>query len=230
MIGVFDSGVGGFNSLIHLRRLLPFADILYLADRENAPYGIKTRDELISLVEKGIDRLLDRGACKILLACCTASTVWDALSPRQRDASVPIIQYVERALFEMDKRVMVIATERTVSDGAFGRVINRKNPNLNVIEIPMQGLVLAVENGARMGNLREATRVEIEKIRKIALEICPDALVLGCTHFSSVADLIRDALPSVRIINPAQLGAVAMAEDLVLTGSYIREGGKLIYM
>ena len=230
MIGVFDSGVGGFNSLVYLQKLLPLTDILYLADRENAPYGIRTRGELISLVGDGIDRLLGRGADKVLLACCTASTVWDALSPLQREASIPIIHHVESAISETDKTVMVIATERTVLDGAFGRVIKRKNPDARVVEIPMQDLVCAVENGARAGNLRLATFGEIEKIRRAALEICPDALVLGCTHFSSVADLIHEALPTVRIINPARLGAFAMAEELVSAGIYVRESGRLIYM
>lgn len=230
MIGVFDSGVGGFNSLVCLRELLPFADILYLADRKNAPYGVKAVDELIYLVSGGIDRLFDRGADKILLACCTASTVWDKLSQSRRELSVPIIQYVERAISDVDKTIMVIATERTARDGAFGRVIKRKIPNANVVEIPMQGLVAAVENGARIGNLRDATRSEIDKIRRLALDLRPDALILGCTHFSSVADIISGSLPSVRIINPARLGAEAMAEDLLFAGSYIRENGKIIYM
>lgn len=230
MIGVFDSGVGGFNSLPALRKKLPLLDIAYLADRENAPYGTKSEEEIIALVGRGIDRLLMRGADKILLACCTASTVWDRLTARQMESSVPIISYTERAIIGDERLVLVIATERTVADGAFGRLIKRKNPHIGVIEIPMQSLVLAVERGFREGKIRETVLPEIEKIRRLAAEHQPDALVLGCTHFSTVRGLIKEAIPDVRIINPAELGALAMARELCSSGINLRESGKLIYM
>lgn len=230
MIGVFDSGVGGFNSLPALRKLLSLVDIAYLADRENAPYGTKTRGELIALVGGGIDRLVDRGAERVLLACCTASTVWAELTPEQKNHSLPIIRYIESDIRGDEGTVLVIATERTVADGAFGRVIKKKSPTTAVIEVAMQSLVLAVEKGARMGKLPEITAPEIEKIRRLALEHRPDALVLGCTHFSSVAELISAALPSVRLINPAELGAMALADELLSSGINVRESGKLIYM
>ena len=47
MIGIFDSGVGGLTALRELRKLAPSADIVYLADRKNAPYGTKSECELI---------------------------------------------------------------------------------------------------------------------------------------------------------------------------------------
>ena len=74
MLGVFDSGVGGLAALRELRRLLPFEDMIYLADKENAPYGTKTEDELVALVREDVKRLRELGAEKILMACCTAST------------------------------------------------------------------------------------------------------------------------------------------------------------
>ncbi len=230
MIGVFDSGVGGFNSLPALRERLPLVDIVYLADRENAPYGTKTKGELIALVSGGIERLLLRGAERVLLACCTASTVWDKLDMLHKSHSVPIIGYTEGAITGDENTVLVIATERTVADGAFGRVIKKKSPTTAVIEVAMQSLVLAVERGAREGKLPEVTAPEIEKIRRLALEYRPDALVLGCTHFSSVAGLIGETLPHVRIINPAELGAKALAGELLLSGINVRESGKIIYM
>ena len=230
MIGVFDSGVGGFNSLSAIKSALPLVDIIYLADRENAPYGTKKKRELISLVSKGIDRLLCRGAGRVLLACCTASTVWSELDPFYKLRSMPIIGCAEKDVVGDEKTILVIATERTVKDGAFGRVIKNKSPETTVIEIPMQSLVLAVENGAKAGDLRKATYLEIEKIKELASEYNPDALVLGCTHFSSAAGLIGEALPGVKIINTAYLGGAAMAEELLASGIKVRERGKLIYM
>ena len=62
MIGIFDSGVGGLAAYKEVRRLAPQADIVYLADRKNAPYGTKGREELIKLVNKDVSRLREMGA------------------------------------------------------------------------------------------------------------------------------------------------------------------------
>ena len=84
MIGIFDSGVGGLNAFYEVRRGLPYADIAYLADRANAPYGTKPKDELISLVKNDIKRLRELGCRLILIACCTASTVYPELSDDEK--------------------------------------------------------------------------------------------------------------------------------------------------
>lgn len=230
MIGVFDSGVGGFNAFTHLRRRFPLADIAYLADRKNAPYGTKSEVELVSLVGRCIDRLRSCGAEKVLIACCTASTVWDRLSEGQREASVPIISCVESLFLGKEKNVLVIATERTVASGEFGRIIKKKCPLAHVVEVPMQNLVRVVEDGVRLGEMALVTRFEIDKIRALADLYCPDTLVLGCTHFSSVRDLIADAAPMARIVNPAFIGAEAMAEEIELLGINTKEQGRIIYM
>jgi glutamate racemase len=205
-------------------------DIVYLADRKNAPYGTKNEYDLLHLVEDCIDRLASYGAQRILMACCTASTAWERLTEEKRSISVPIIRYAADALSGDEKTVLVIATERTVADGAFREAVKKKCPNAHIVQVPMQSLVLAVENGARGGNMEKATRCEIETIRHLAEEHRPDALILGCTHFSSVAELIKDAVPSMRLVNPAHLGAMAMVNDVARLGINTRERGKIIYM
>ena len=230
MIGVFDSGVGGFNSVPYLRRGLPQADIVYLADRKNAPYGIKCEDELVYLVERCIGRLASFGAQKILIACCTASTVWDKIADAERRISLPIIDYTKQSLSGEERSVLVIATERTVKSGAFGRVVRQKCPFAHIYEAPMQGLVSAVEAGAKEGDMVKATAGEIEKIKTLADRYNADSLILGCTHFSSVAELIGAALPRIKIINPARLGAEAFVREVTEIGIDIRERGRLIYI
>ena len=230
MIGVFDSGVGGFNSVSYLKWAFPKMDIAYLADRKNAPYGTKSEDELVCLVGRCIDRLSSFGAERVLIACCTASTVWDRLTSEQRQISTPIIPCVESAFLGDEKTILVIATERTVASGEFDRVIRKRCNNARIVEVPMQSLVLAVENGARISDMPRETRREINEIRGLANIYNPDALVLGCTHFSSVAELIADAAPMARIVNPARIGAHAMVREIVNRGIITRGSGKLIYM
>jgi glutamate racemase len=224
MIGVLDSGVGGFNSAKELMRLLPRCDIAYFADRKNAPYGTKNEDELISLVSRGIDRLSELGAEKILLACCTASTLWKKLDPRRKELSRPIIRWGISSLTGEENRVLVIATEHTVRSGAFSRAIHEKFPEISVYSEPMQSLVSAVERGAR-GNLSDSVAPEMEKLVKLCKVYEPDSLVLGCTHFSTVENEIKWHLPHVKIINPAILGAKALAQEVCA----VRECGRVIY-
>lgn len=230
VIGVFDSGVGGFNSVPYLQRAFPLIDIAYLADRKNAPYGTKSEDELVYLVGRCIDRLSSFGAERVLIACCTASTVWDRLTPEQRQISMPIIPCVESAFSGYEKSVLVIATERTVASGEFERVIRKRCNNARIVQVPMQGLVKAVENGARISDMVGETQREIGEIRRLAELYNPDALVLGCTHFSSVAELIANAAPMARIVNPACIGANAMVEEIIKQRINTRELGRLIYM
>jgi hypothetical protein len=85
VIGIFDSGVGGICAYRHLREMLPRENILYLADRKNAPYGIKSRDEILGFTKTNIKRLRSLGADGILIACCTASSLYGLLDVDEQE-------------------------------------------------------------------------------------------------------------------------------------------------
>ena len=229
MIGFFDSGVGGFNSLKAFRKILPLSDVVYLADRKNAPYGTKTEDEILSLAAENITRLSQMGAQKVLIACCTASTLWEKLSISQRNISVPIILPSIKRLDSRSKRILVIATERTVMSKCFTSGILSLFPEARVTEVAMQSLVASVEEGTKKNSLSESTRRDIERLVRLADEYRPDTLILGCTHFSSVENLIQEAIPYVKIINPAHIGAMEMVECVRKYGINVHENGRIIY-
>ena len=204
MIGVFDSGRGGLAAACSIRRTMPFADIVYLADRENAPYGTKSREQLVFLVCEDIRRLLEIGAEKILIACCTASTVYDLLPERYKAVSVPIVQPTAKAAANLTKgSVSVFATEATVKSGAFEREIKNEVIDCAVKEIPAQNLVKLVEFGA-----------DTDKILKEVKKLCEnlpsetDTVILGCTHFSFAREQFALCLGAdVRIVDAAAVGA-----------------------
>ena len=227
MIGIFDSGVGGFNALYEIRRASPRADVIYLADRSNSPYGTKGEEVLCELVERDIKTLRGLGASRILIACCTASTVYPRLDESDRRISLPIITPAALATAKY-KRVAVIATDATVRSGAFGREIRRINPDSTVTEIAAQRLVALVENGARDGrinreceNLLDSLAIEIRDLRA-------DALVLGCTHFSHLEAELAKRLHGVKIISPAREGARALLSEN--REDIIRGSGKTLYI
>lgn len=227
MIGIFDSGVGGFNSLYEIRRLLPRADIIYLADRKNAPYGTKSRRELISLVTEDIRRLVKLGATKILIACCTASCVWDSLGEEDRRISLPIIRPAAYAAACTAKRgVTVIATEATVKDGAFEREIAKYSP-LPVQEIATQELVSLVEGGCRDGRVTEKDMKILSAVAEKIKKTNADTLVLGCTHFSHL-EKVLSALTKMKTVSPAREGAHIIAAECVACDAVGR--GRITYI
>ncbi len=223
MIGVFDSGVGGLCAYRELRRLLPRQDIIYLADRKNAPYGTKSKDELVALTKNDIKRLREMGADKILIACCTASTVYPYLDEWEKEISLPIITPAALAASKYGKAA-VIATNHTVASHAFKDAI-RALSGTQVKEIACQELVSMVEGGCRDGSISDRCRELITRIRDIALDFGAEALIMGCTHFSHLEGEFKRLLPGVNIISPASEGARTMAKQIKRK----TENGKTVY-
>ena len=56
-IAIFDSGIGGLSVLREAIHLLPNENYIYFADKENVPYGTKTKDEVNFWVLKAADFL-----------------------------------------------------------------------------------------------------------------------------------------------------------------------------
>lgn len=212
MIGVLDSGIGGIAALYELKRLYPSEDLIYLADRENAPYGKKSERELTICVSRSIKRLTERGADKILIACCTASTVYDLLPSWQRRISTPIIAPAASLAARLTKsgEIGVIATERTVASHAFARSIHASSPEARVRECNAQSLVELVEGGVRDGNLTENEKEKIKSLVMPAVGSGTDTLILGCTHFSHLQRTVGSILgDGVKLVSPAIEGARA---------------------
>ncbi len=214
MIGVFDSGVGGLTVLGELRALMPSEDICFLADTKNAPYGTKTKKELIHLVKNDISRLQSLGANRILMACCTASTVYDALSPEEQMLCTPIIEPTAKQAAKVTKsgRIGVLATARTVESHRFSSAIHALIPDANVIEIPAGDLVTLAEKGECDGYASSTARHKIQKIIEPFRHYNIDTLILGCTHFPLFYNTISDTLDDVTLVSCSREGAHALSK------------------
>lgn len=225
MIGVFDSGVGGICAFREIRRLLPRADIVYLADRKNAPYGTKTKDEIIALTSRNIKRLRAIGADRVLIACCTASSIYPELCDGERAISLPIITPAAKKAAEIGRRIAVIATEHTASSGAFSREIS-KFSSAEVFEFAEQRLVALVEGGCRDGSISEECERELRRISQMVRSKKADTLILGCTHFSHLEGELS-ARCGVKVISPAREGARTLVK-MIKTDR--RDCGRIKYM
>lgn len=230
MIGIFDSGSGGLAALRELRRLRPREGMIFLPDRDNAPYGTRTPEELCALAERGIDRLLRLGAENVLIACCTASTIYHSLPERTRAASLPIIEPTARMAKSMARggRIGVIATDATVRSHAFAHALHGSE----VLELPAQRLVGEIESGARDGAITPELMEYLDTLLLPAVRFGIDVLILGCTHFPLVEGEISRALgriskKKILTVSSAMAGALAMHAAL---GDECDEGGVTVYL
>ena len=219
MIGIFDSGAGGFTAISELRRLVPSADICFFADRKNAPYGTKSKNELIKLVESDILKLYRIGADKILMACCTASTVYESLTSKMKRLAIPIIEPTAREAARITTygKIGVIATEATASSGAFSKALAKFPSVKEVYELPLQRLVALVEDGAVDGNLKSRERDELSRLLA-PMKNKIDTLILGCTHFPHLEREISGCLPGVRLVSSSREGAREISKITKNTG------------
>jgi glutamate racemase len=224
VIGVFDSGIGGLGVFSELRRLLPEADLVYLADHSHAPYGVRSLEDLRHRCETVANWLISTGCRVVTLACNTASAA--ALHPLRRRRPDTAFVGMEPALKPAVEttgtgKVGVVATAATFQGELFASVVDRFATGVEVVTAACPRWVEMVEEGAISG--RHARR-EVEGCLASMVGAGIDVLVLACTHYPALTGLIAEVLgPDVRIIDPApavarQTARVA-AESLAANGA-----------
>ncbi|HSR44614.1 MAG TPA: glutamate racemase [Acidimicrobiia bacterium] len=220
-IGMFDSGVGGLSVLRETRRLLPDSRIVYVADQAYGPYGDRTLDDVRQRADLITERLTNEGAGMIVIACHTASAA--ALHYlRERRQPLPVVG-IEPAVKPAAERtatrtVGVLATTATFQGELFASVVSRFAAGTKVIARPCPGLADLVETGAERSKIERAVREHLEPFRGRNV----DQIVLGCTHYSFLGDLIAE-LSGVQVVDPAP--AVAAQVERVARQNGLDRGG-----
>ncbi len=224
-LGVFDSGVGGLTVLAALRAALPAENFIYLGDTARLPYGTKSGETVVRYAIQASEALVERGIKALVVACNTATAA--ALPAlRERFATLPIIGVVEpgaaaACAATRSGRIAVIATEGTVRGGAYQQAILRQRPDAEVEAAACQLFVALAEEGWNSGAVAEAAvqaylaplfdRRGDPRTGSGAPTLRPDVLVLGCTHFPVLRNVIAKFLgPDVAIVD----SAVTTAKDV----------------
>ena len=195
-IGIFDSGLGGLTTVKELRRLLPEENIIYFGDTGRVPYGNRSRETLRKYVSQDIT-FLKKHECKMILAACgTASAI--ITSEMVQSVGVPFSGVVLPAAqaacaASVNGKIGVIGTTATVRSGAYGRAIRAINPDFKVIGNACPLLVPLVENGFIQPD-NEITRKVAELYLRPMLDEQVDTLILGCTHYPLIYDIINNLL------------------------------------
>ncbi len=158
-IGIFDSGVGGLTIYEEIHKLLPHENIIYLADSKNAPYGEKSKEEIIDISVKNTEFLLSKGCKLIVVACNTAST--NAVKYLRDHYTIPFIRVQPAikpaALNSKTKVVGILATKGTLKSELLFETSQRFAQGVEVVEQVGEGLVSLIESGkmhsSEMSNL-----------------------------------------------------------------------------
>ncbi|WP_430613986.1 glutamate racemase [Flavobacterium sp. JP2137] len=213
-IGLFDSGIGGTTICKEVNLLLPNENTIYLADSKNAPYGQRSKAQIIALSIKNMDYLLSRQCKLVIVACNTATT--NAISELRVRYELPIIG-IEPAvkpatLLTKTAVIGVLATKGTLTSELFSNTV-KKYSNIVIIEQIGYGLVKLIEEGKI--NHPDMDLLLQEYLTPM-VEKGIDTLVLGCTHYPYLIAKIRKLIPAdITIIDSGV--AVAKHTQKVLT-------------
>jgi glutamate racemase len=215
-IGIFDSGIGGTSIWKAIHDLLPNEQTIYLADSKNAPYGLKTKAEIIALSMKNTDLLIKMGCKLIVVACNTATT--NAIQELRAKYDIPFIG-IEPAIKpaatnSKTQTIGILATKGTLNSELFNKT-TKKYQDTKIIEQIGHGLVQLIENGAiNSPEMNELLHSYLAPM--IAANI--DYLVLGCSHYPYLIPQIKKILPEhIHIIDSGE--AVAKQTQNVLRES-----------
>ncbi len=209
-IGVFDSGLGGLTAVKELRRLLPSENLVYFGDTARVPYGTRDRETILRYSKQDIRFLLGQDVKLILCACNTVSS---ALPKEYRESlGVPFVGVVEHAsraasLQTKNGKIGVIGTSATVSSGAYEQVLQAMDGDLQVFSKACPLFVPLVENGY-FGTGNRVVRLVAEEYLNPLKQAGIDTLILGCTHYPLLQDVIADIMgDGVALVDSGREGA-----------------------
>jgi len=216
-IGVFDSGLGGLTVIKKLSELLPGEEIIYLGDTGRIPYGTRSRETITKYAHQDAIFLTGYDIKAMVIACNTVCSV--ALDSLENIYDMPIYGVVgaparAAANHTESKKIGVIGTKATIRSKAYETALKRINPELTVYSVSCPLFVPLVEEGW-IDAVDEAALCIAERYLDELRETEIDTLILGCTHYPLLRDVISKIMGSdVLLIDSGAETAKRVAEDL----------------
>ncbi|MBY0529274.1 MAG: glutamate racemase [Rhabdochlamydiaceae bacterium] len=217
-IAIFDSGLGGLTVFRALKELLPKENLLYFGDTARIPYGNKRPETILSYCKQAAQFLETHNIKILILACHTACAA--ALKELRADLNVPVIAILEQAIDQVSlisnqNKIAILGTQATLSTGAFQKQISERLPHAELTTIACPLFVPLVEEGFISHAL---TRLAIKEYLSPLKENKIDTVLLGCTHYPLLQQLIAQELGSdVTLMDPATACAKKVQEVLAET-------------
>ena len=220
-VGVFDSGIGGISTLRELVRELPRERFIYYGDIANAPYGTKSTEEVTACVQKVVDHLLEKQIKALVIACNTATGA--AAATLRRELTIPVIGMEPALKPASEKReggsILVMATPLTLQMEKFNLLMSKYGEG--AVRVPCPGLMELVEADDGKGALEYLKKLfgqyELDRV---------DAVVLGCTHYVFLKDMIRGLLPEHIVITDGNAGTARQLRRVLARSGLLNETGE----
>ena len=215
-IGIFDSGIGGLTVAKAIRSLLPNESLLYFGDTKHLPYGEKSV-HAIQDFSKNITLFLKQKNCKmIVIACNTASSV-AYKTIKNECQNIEIINVIDPIVKRITTyndiyTVGVIGTKRTINSDVYPQKIKSINQKISVKSLATPLLAAMIEEGFFNDKISQA--IVHNYLKDPALEGI-DKLILACTHYPLIYEVIRDFYPQeIDIIDSASQVALHVKDIL----------------
>jgi glutamate racemase len=224
-IGVFDSGIGGLTVLRALIKAMPGERFVYLGDTARVPYGTKSADT-VRTYSVGLAHILMQQNVKMIVIACNTASVHAADAIADFIAPIPVISMVPPAAAAAikatkNKHILVMGTQSTIRSGSYARAIEAIDPSVKVTGIATQLLVALAEEGWIDGPIARAA-VERYIGPVFAGPVKPDTIILGCTHFP----LLRDVIANVAGSDVTLIDCGDAAQDHISSRHTIRDQGQ----
>jgi len=218
-IGIFDSGIGGLTVVKRLAATLPNENLVYFGDTARVPYGSKSNSTVIEYALQDAKFLIKRNVKSIVVACNTASSV--AIKSLKEKYDIPIIGMIESGTESAlksttNKKIGVIGTRSTIDNKAYSASLKNKDESITVYERACPLFVPLAEEGW----IDHKATFEIAKEYLNDLkEKSVDTLILGCTHYPILADVIQKVIgENVKLIDSGIAAAELVKTEIERIG------------
>ena len=215
-IGIFDSGLGGLSVWAEIRKRLPNESLVYYGDGKNCPYGHRSAEEITRYAIEAVDRLLEKGAKLIVVACNTATGA--AVKTLRQKYSISIVgmepAVKPAALATRSGVIGILATKRSLESEHYQHTSSCYAANVKILQSEGRGFVELVESGDCKSEHALST---IATVVEPMLQQGVDQIVLGCTHYPFLTESIRKVIGDrdVAIIDPSPAIAARVEQLLV---------------
>lgn len=201
-IGIYDSGLGGLSVVKQFLQHLPQESLIYVADSARVPYGPRPTAEILRYNEETATFLMAKGVKMLVCACNTSTAI--ALNHLSQQLPIPVMGLIQAGanLSGQPRRIAVLATEATIRSKSYRRLLQLRYPFAQIYELACPEFVPLIEQG----------HWQDEKIYSVIYQRLlpllakkPDQMILGCSHYPYLRDMISDIMgPEVQIVDPAE--------------------------
>ncbi|SFE69395.1 glutamate racemase [Alteribacillus iranensis] len=224
-IGIIDSGVGGLTVVKEIQRQLPKEELVYIGDTARCPYGPRPVEEVRRFTWQMIDRLIHQNIKMLVIACNTATAV--VLEEVRETLSIPVVGVIRPGAAAAlkateNEHVAIIGTEGTIKSKAYLHELYKINENITAHSLACPSFVPLVERGEYEGfESYQMVKRTLEPLMNKRF----DTLILGCTHYPLLADVIQKAIGSERFLissgteTAREVSTLLYHNDMLFTGN-----------